>query len=81
MGADINFNDEENSIEIIGENFLRGKVVSSADLRGGAALVLAGLYAKGTTIVENAEYILRGYENLEEKLKKLGAKIKIEKVV
>ena len=81
MGADINFNDEENSIEIIGETFLRGKVVSSADLRGGAALVLAGLYAKGTTIVENAEYILRGYENLEEKLKKLGAKIKIEKVV
>ena len=81
MGADINLIDEENVIEITGENALSGKVVSSADLRGGAALVLAGLYAKGTTIVENAEYILRGYENFEEKLKKLGAKIKIEKVV
>ena len=81
MGADIKFNDEENEIEIVGENSLNGEVVSSADLRGGAALVLAGLYAKGTTIVENAEYILRGYENLEEKLKKLGAKIKIEKVI
>ena len=81
MGADINLMDKENIIEITGENALSGKVVSSADLRGGAALVLAGLYANGTTIVENAEYILRGYENFEEKLKKLGAKIKIEKVV
>ena len=81
MGADIKLDDEENAIEIVGENSLNGKVVSSADLRGGAALVLAGLYAEGTTIVENAEYILRGYENFEEKLKKLGAKIKIEKVI
>lgn len=41
----------------------------------GAALVLAGLSAKGTTTVNNIEYILRGYENLEEKLGQLGAKI------
>ena len=77
MGANIEFDDEKNEIKIIGENDLKGNIVSSRDLRGGAALVLAGLYAKGTTVVENAEYILRGYENLEEKLKKLGAKINL----
>ena len=42
-------------------------------------MVLAGLVAKGTTMVDNIEYILRGYENLDEKLTKLGANIKIEK--
>ena len=52
--------------------------VNSTDLRGGAALVLAGLSAKGTTKVENIEYILRGYEKFEEKLQKLGAKIYIK---
>lgn len=45
------------------------------DLRGGAALVIAGLNAKGKTKVENIEYILRGYENLDSKLNRLGAKI------
>ncbi len=77
MGADIIFDNDKNQIEIIGENHLQGNTVSSADLRGGAALVLAGLSASGTTIVENAEYILRGYENLEQKLKTLGANIKL----
>lgn len=81
MGANIKLNEDENYIEIIGENKLKGETVSSRDLRGGAALVLAGLAGEGITKVENAEYILRGYENLEKKLNKLGAKIKIEKVV
>lgn len=81
MGAKINFKEDENLIEITGTSQLKGETVSSRDLRGGAALVLAGLSATGVTKVENAEYILRGYENLEEKLKKLGAKIKLEKVV
>ncbi len=79
MGANINLKEDENVIEVTGKSNLNGEIVSSADLRGGAALVLAGLCAKGTTRVENAEYILRGYENLEEKLNKLGAHIKLEK--
>lgn len=52
--------------------------VKCTDLRGGAALVLAGLVAKGKTKISNIEYILRGYENLDEKLRKLGANIIIE---
>ena len=81
MGANIKINEKENTIEIQGKATLKGETVSSADLRGGAALVLAGLSAEGKTRVENIEYILRGYENLEDKLQELGANIKIEKVV
>ena len=47
----------------------------SKDLRGGAALVTAGLVAKGKTEITNIEYILRGYENLDKKLRNLGANI------
>lgn len=53
----------------------KGANVKAEDLRGGAALVLAGLVAKGKTKVDNIEYILRGYENLDYKLNLLGAKI------
>ena len=81
MGAKIQYIEKDNEIIINGRNELKGDIVSSADLRGGAALVLAGLCAKGKTKVENIEYILRGYENLDQKLRKLGANIKIEKVV
>lgn len=49
--------------------------VDATDLRGGAALVLAALNARGKTIISNIEYILRGYENLDEKLRNLGANI------
>lgn len=52
--------------------------VRATDLRGGAALVLAGLNAKGRTYIDNIEYILRGYEKLDIKLKSLGADIYIE---
>ena len=52
--------------------------VESADLRGGAALMLAALKAKGKTKISNIEYILRGYEKLDEKLTKLGACISLE---
>lgn len=51
----------------------------SKDLRGGAALVIAGLMSEEITKVENIEYILRGYENLDTKLKSLGANIEIKK--
>ena len=60
---------------IKGVRKLYGTKVNSTDLRGGASLVLAGLAAKGTTKVDNIEYILRGYENFDKKLENLGAEI------
>ena len=60
---------------IKGVKKLIGAEVKATDLRGGAALVLAGLVAKGKTEVTNIEYLLRGYENLDKKLNSLGAKI------
>lgn len=75
MGARITV--EGKSAVIRGVKRIYGADVKATDLRGGAALVLAGLVAKGTTKIENIEYILRGYENLEKKLSKLGANIKI----
>lgn len=56
---------------------LTGAKVTAKDLRGGAALVLAGLAAKGTTEVENIYHIERGYEDFDKKLKSLGADIDI----
>jgi UDP-N-acetylglucosamine 1-carboxyvinyltransferase len=52
-----------------------GTIVQAPDLRGGAALVVAGLVAEDTTIVEGARHILRGYEGFEKKLAELGANI------
>ena len=79
MGANIEIKDKK--LIIKGVDNLYGKEVMSKDLRGGAALVIAGLMSEGITKVENIEYILRGYENLDEKLINLGANIKKEKVV
>lgn len=76
MGAK---NKIEGSTAIItGVKKLSGANVKSTDLRGGVAMVLAGLQAKGTTKVTNIEYILRGYENIDKKLNKLGANILIK---
>src|ERR671917_220728 len=58
-----------------GPRKLSGTIVQSPDLRGGAALVMAGLVAEGTTIVDGARHILRGYEDFEEKLTSLGATV------
>ncbi len=58
-----------------GPRRLSGTIVQSPDLRGGAALVLAGLVAEGITIVDGARHILRGYEGFEEKLTSLGATV------
>lgn len=55
---------------------LTGAPVKALDLRAGAAVVIAGLAAEGTTIVENIKYIDRGYEKFAEKLQSLGADIK-----
>ena len=60
----------------IGKEKLYGATVAAHDLRAGAALVIAGLMAEGTTTVENIHFIERGYENLVEKLTALGAKIR-----
>ena len=68
------------SAMIIGPSKLHGCEVIATDLRGGAALVLAGLTATGTTIVNDVEHILRGYENIETKLRNVGAKIEIKEI-
>lgn len=67
---------EGKTLIISGTRKLTAANVSSTDLRGGAALVLAGLVAKGRTKVDNIDYILRGYEGLDKKLSLLGANIK-----
>ncbi|MCL2616051.1 MAG: UDP-N-acetylglucosamine 1-carboxyvinyltransferase [Defluviitaleaceae bacterium] len=59
-----------------GDARLTGAQVNATDLRAGAALVIAGLAAKGETIIGNVRYIDRGYERIEEKLSSLGADIK-----
>ena len=74
MGAKITI--EGKTAVITGKRRLSGTTVEGSDLRGGAGLIIAGLAAKGKTKVENIEYVLRGYENLNEKLNLLGANIK-----
>ena len=73
MGAKIKV--EGRTAIIKGTKRIQGANVVATDLRGGAALVLEALVAKGVTEIDNIHYILRGYEKIEEKLKKLGAKI------
>ncbi len=74
MGADILIN--EQTAIISGREALSGACVRAHDLRAGAALVIAGLVALGTTEVENIHFIERGYERLVEKMTALGADIK-----
>ena len=78
MGANIELKDNTHAI-INGPSKLKGCAINATDLRGGAALVMAGLVAEGETIISNIEYILRGYENIIRKLKNVGADIKIIK--
>jgi len=72
MGADITINGRRAIIKGTG---LSGTQVRATDLRGGAGMVIAGLMAKGVTTITDIQYIDRGYENMEEKFKKLGADI------
>ena len=60
-----------------GGNPLHGASVRATDLRAGAALVIAGLMAEGRTEITSVEFILRGYSNIIEKLRKLGADIEL----
>ena len=73
MGAKVTI--EGKTAIIKGTKKLYGTTVKATDLRGGAALVLAGTVAKGTSKIENIEYILRGYENFDTKLKNIGVDI------
>ncbi len=73
MGAITDFTDRVAMID--GVEKLYGTEVEALDLRGGAALVVAGLMAEGTTTVTGVQYIDRGYEKIVEKLKSLGADI------
>jgi len=74
MGANIQI--EGKTAIIQGKRKLYGAKVNSTDLRGGAAMILAGLAAKGTTEVQEIQYIARGYEKIELKLQALGANIR-----
>ena len=74
MGAKITANGKTAFFE--GVKKLSGAPVYSSDLRAGAALVIAGTVAEGQTEIYNLQHIDRGYENIEEKFRKIGAKIK-----
>ena len=76
MGANIRVNDR--TAIIVGKTPLKGEEVTATDLRAGAAMVIAGLIAKGTTTVNEIDHILRGYENIVEKLSGAGAKISVK---
>ena len=71
MGASIKV--EGNTAIIDGVGRMTGAIVSAPDLRAGAALVIAGLAAEGITVVEQVDYIDRGYEEFERKMRELGA--------
>ena len=74
MGAKIEV--KEKTAIVSGQEKLHGAVVGANDLRAGAALIIAGLAAEGTTYVENIHFIERGYERIVEKLTGIGAKIR-----
>lgn len=74
MGADIFFSDPHRAL-INKTKKLYGADMGSFDLRGGASLIIAGLIAKGDTIIRNIYQVDRGYEKIEERLKNLGADI------
>lgn len=78
MGAKVQILNPHQAI-ISGPTPLRGVPIASCDIRAGAAMVLAALCANGTTEISNIYYIDRGYEDLEGKLSRLGAKIRREK--
>ena len=75
MGAEIQVDGRVAVVE--GGTKLTGAVVQACDLRAGAAMVIAGMCASGTTVVEDIHFIERGYENFVGKLKALGAEIEV----
>ena len=75
MGANNRVNDR--TAIIVGKTPLKGAEVIATDLRAGAAMVIAGLIAEGTTVISEIDHILRGYENIVEKLTDVGADISV----
>ncbi|MBQ6497583.1 MAG: UDP-N-acetylglucosamine 1-carboxyvinyltransferase [Bacilli bacterium] len=78
LGADITV--KNRTATVVGPTDLKGTEVVATDLRAGAAMVAAALLAEGKTTITNAEHILRGYEQIVEKLKAVGAKIVIKEI-
>ena len=78
LGANITVKNQTAIVQ--GPTELKGCEVVATDLRAGAAMVAAGLLAEGKTTITNAEHILRGYEQIVEKLKSVGAKIVIKEI-
>lgn len=78
MGANIELDGLKATIK--GKTKLTGTEINATDLRGGAALIVAGLIADGTTTIYDIDYILRGYENIINKLSNVGAKISLEQI-
>ena len=76
MGAHVRILEQTALIEGVSE--LYGAPVTATDLRAGAALVIAGLMANGTTEIYEPGFIERGYEHIEDKLRALGANIRRE---
>jgi len=74
LGADIEV--EGNTAVVKGVSHLDGATVMATDLRASASLVLAGLIARGSTVVERVYHLDRGYERIEEKLSRLGGRIR-----
>jgi UDP-N-acetylglucosamine 1-carboxyvinyltransferase len=74
MGAHIEILNAHQAL-IIGPTPLKGRIVSSNDIRAGAAMVVAGLCAEGETIITDVRYIERGYDRFDEKLRNLGARM------
>ena len=75
MGARVKILNPHQAV-ISGPTKLRGRIISSLDLRAGATLIIAGLLAQGKTIIRGAEVIDRGYEGIEKRLQGIGANIK-----
>ncbi len=78
MGANISV--KERFATILGPNKLHGEEVVATDLRAAASLLLAALKADGKTVIKNVEYLLRGYEEIIEKLSNVGAKIELKEI-
>ena len=78
MGANIEIKDK--IINIKGKTNLKGTEVKATDLRAGACMVLAALIADGETTITEIKHVLRGYENIIEKLENVGAKITLEEI-
>jgi UDP-N-acetylglucosamine 1-carboxyvinyltransferase len=78
MGANI-VQCDPHRVMVVGPSRLRGSHLTSPDIRAGMALILAALCAEGRSVIENAEIVDRGYEQIERKLRALGADIRREK--